>query len=130
MSLVVHFEIHAAEPQRCIDFYSALFGWTFTQFGDTYWVIDTGDRSVKVDEPGFGINGGLVQRMGPDPEVGSPVTGANLVIGTDRVDELFARGIELGGIEALPLTDYPHVGRLGYLLDPAHNVFGIITPEM
>ena len=37
-NLVVHFEIHASEPQLLIDFYTQLFGWTFTQFGDmSYW---------------------------------------------------------------------------------------------
>ena len=42
-NLVVHFEIHASEPQRLIDFYSGLLGWKFTQFGDQpYWSIDTG----------------------------------------------------------------------------------------
>jgi predicted enzyme related to lactoylglutathione lyase len=29
--LVVHFEIHAFEPQRLIEFYRELFGWKFTQ---------------------------------------------------------------------------------------------------
>ena len=27
-NLVVHFEIHASDPQKLIDFYSALLGWT------------------------------------------------------------------------------------------------------
>ena len=42
-NLVVHFEIHASEPQQLIDFYSDLLGWGFTQFGDMpYWsIIDT-----------------------------------------------------------------------------------------
>jgi predicted enzyme related to lactoylglutathione lyase len=29
-NLVVHFEIHASEPQRLSDFYTELLGWTFT----------------------------------------------------------------------------------------------------
>ena len=29
-NLVVHFEIHATEPQALIDFYRQLLGWTFT----------------------------------------------------------------------------------------------------
>ena len=42
-NLVVHFEIHASEPQRLIDFYSGLLGWRFSQFGETpYWTIETG----------------------------------------------------------------------------------------
>ena len=43
-NLVVHFEIHASEPQRLVDFYSGLLGWRFTQFGDVpYWTIETGE---------------------------------------------------------------------------------------
>jgi predicted enzyme related to lactoylglutathione lyase len=40
------------------------------------------------------------------------------------------RGVELGGIEALPAMDYPGVGRVGYLLDPDNNVFGLISAVM
>lgn len=131
MSLVVHFEIHASDPQKLIDFYSQLFGWKFEQFpGMDYWAIETGEGSVQMDKPGWGINGGLVKRGGAAPEIGGPVTGANLVIGTDKVDELFAKGLELGAIEGLPLDDMPGVGRLGYLIDPDGNIFGLISPDM
>jgi uncharacterized protein len=44
-NLVVHFEIHASEPQKLIDFYSNLLGWKFQDYGggeQPYWVIDTG----------------------------------------------------------------------------------------
>ncbi|WP_248305401.1 hypothetical protein [Agromyces sp. H66] len=75
-NLVVHFEIHASEPQRLIDFYAALFGWRFTRAGEMeYWLIETGEGAVGVDEPGRGINGGLTQREGPSPEPGAPVNG-------------------------------------------------------
>jgi predicted enzyme related to lactoylglutathione lyase len=58
-NLVVHFEIHASEPQRLIDFYTGLLGWTFTQFGDMpYWAIDTGEGAIGMNTPGNGINGG------------------------------------------------------------------------
>jgi predicted enzyme related to lactoylglutathione lyase len=132
MSLVVHFEIHASEPERLIDFYTEVFGWTFTAFeGAPYWVIDTGEGSVRQpDEKGFGINGGLVQRMGPKPEVGGPVTGANLVVGTDDVDALFAKALTSGATEALPLQDMEGVGRLAYVLDPDNNIIGMIQPAM
>lgn len=131
-NLVVHFEIHASEPQRLIDFYGDLFGWTFTQFGDmTYWAIDTGDGAISMDGPGRGINGGLTQRQGPAPERGAPVNGCDFVVGVDgSVDELFQKGLELGGTEALPLADMQGVGRVGYLLDPDGNVFGLISPVL
>ena len=39
-NLVVHFEIHASEPQKLIDFYSNLLGWEFQDYGggeQPYW---------------------------------------------------------------------------------------------
>ncbi|HEY3436817.1 MAG TPA: VOC family protein [Actinotalea sp.] len=131
-NLVVHFEIHASEPQVLMDFYSGLLGWTFTQFGDVpYWSIDTGDGAINMNTPGLGINGGLTQRQGPAPQLGAPVNGANVVVGIEgSVDELFQKGLDLGGTQALPPEDMQGVGRVGYLLDPDGNVFGIISPVM
>lgn len=130
-NLVVHFEIHAAEPQALIDFYGGLFGWRFDRFGDLdYWAISTGEGSISQDGPGSGINGGLTKRRGPSPQPGAPVAGANLVVGVQDVDATFARGLELGGTEALSPDDMPGVGRLAYLIDPDGNVFGFISPVM
>ena len=132
-NLVVHFEIHGSEPQRLVDFYSGLLGWTFTQFGDTpYWTIETGEGSIGnvAGTAGHGINGGLMQRQGPTPELGAPVMGCNIVVGVDDVDGLLRRGVELGGTEALPAQDMQGVGRVGYLLDPDNNVFGMISAVM
>jgi predicted enzyme related to lactoylglutathione lyase len=132
-NLVVHFEIHGSEPQRLIDFYGELLGWTFSRFGEVpYWSIDTGEGAIGnvAGTAGHGINGGLMERRGPKPELGGPVTGCNLVIGVDDVDALMRRGIELGGTEALPAEDYPGVGRVGYLLDPDNNIFGMISAVM
>lgn len=134
-NLVVHFEIHASEPQKLIDFYSQLLGWTFTPYGDgdqQYWVIDTGEGSIgnAAGQAGMGINGGLTPRNGPPPEPGAPINGCNIVIGVENVDELMRRGIELGATEALPATDWPGIGRGAYLLDPDNNVFGLISPVL
>ncbi|MEO7146592.1 MAG: VOC family protein [Terrimesophilobacter sp.] len=129
-NLVVHFELHASEPKELIDFYGQLLGWNFTRFGEIpYWAIDTGDGAVSNSgaTPGHGINGGLSQRLGPRPEAGAPVNGCNIVVGVADVDATFAKGIELGGSEALAPADMPGVGRLAYLLDPDGNVFGFIS---
>ncbi|MGV9713659.1 VOC family protein [Gordonia sp. NPDC003424] len=128
-NLVVHFEIHATEPQKLIDFYSGLLGWSFQQFGDMpYWAIMTGDGAMSQGAAGHGINGGLTQRRGPRPEVGAPVSGCNIVVAVDDVDATFARGLDLGGTEALAPDDMPGVGRLAYLVDPDGNVFGFLSP--
>jgi predicted enzyme related to lactoylglutathione lyase len=129
-NLVVHFEIHASQPKLLIDFYAELFGWRFTQFGDMpYWAIDTGEGSIGMTAPGHGINGGLTQRQGQPPERGAPVNGSNVVVGVDgNVDEIYRKGLDLGGTEALQLEDMQGIGRVGYLLDPDGNVFGLISP--
>ena len=134
-NLVVHFEIHASDPEQLIEYYSQLLGWTFERYDvgeQPYWMIDTGDGAIGnvAGPPGHGINGGMTPRMGPRPEIGGPVTGCNIVVGVDDVDGLMARGIELGGTEALPATDWPGIGRGGYLIDPDGNVFGLLSPVM
>ena len=40
------------------------------------------------------------------------------------------RAVELGGVEAVPASDWPGIGRGGYLLDPDGNLFGIISPVL
>jgi predicted enzyme related to lactoylglutathione lyase len=131
-NLVVHFEIHASDPQRLIDFYGGLFGWNFSQVGDMpYWIIGTGEGSIGMSEPGNGINGGLTQRQGPGPGRGAPVNGGTFVVGVDGdVDQVFQKGLDLGGSEALALSDMAGIGRVGYLLDPDNNVFGLISPVL
>jgi predicted enzyme related to lactoylglutathione lyase len=129
-NLVVRFEIHATQPQQLIDFYTALFGWTFTRFGDmSYWAIDTGEGAAGMGAADHGINGGLTQPEGPRPEPGAPVNGCDIVMGVEgRVDDVFQRGLDLGAVVSLPLADMPGVGRLGYLLDPDGNVVGLLSP--
>jgi len=130
-SLVVHFEIHASEPQRLIDFYSALLGWRFEQYaGAPYWTIDTGSGSIREDAPGMGINGGLAQREGPPPAAGAPINGTTVVIGVRDTDEVVARALELGASEAVPVSEMEDIGRLAYLRDPDGNVFGVISDRL
>ena len=93
-NLVVHFEIHASEPQKLVDFYSGLLGWTFDRYGETpYWVINTGEGAIGnvAGTAGHGINGGLVERRGPKPEVGASVNGCNIVVGVNDVDGTMMR---------------------------------------
>ena len=131
-NLVVHFELHATDPEVLITFYGELLGWQFTRFGEMeYWAIRTGDGAIESGAPGTGINGGLTRRGDTRPEVGAPINGCVPVIGVDGdIDQLFATGLSLGAVEALPLQDLPGFGRLGYLIDPDHNVFGQITPRL
>ena len=132
-NLVVHFEIYGTEPQKLVDFYSALFGWKIDRYGDMdYWGVETGEGSIQnaAGQPGLGINGGIAKRQGPAPTPGGPVTGANIVVGVDDVDGTFAKGLELGGTDAMAPSDMQGVGRLAYLLDPDGNLFGFLSPTL
>lgn len=128
MSRVVHFEIHASEPQALIDFYTAVLGWSFQRFGDAdYWAISTADSD---GDCGPGIDGGLTRRQGPGPGVGAPISGANVVIAVDDVDATYALALDQGGGIALAPTDMPGVGRLAYVRDPDENVVGFLNPQL
>ncbi len=124
MPRVVHFEIHATEPEALIDFYARLFGWTFTPTeGMEYWLISTGPR----EEPG--IDGGLVPRPVPGP-ADSPALGAfPCTVDVASVDETLALADELGAELALPKMPVTGVGWLAYIKDPDGNVLGLLQAD-
>lgn len=124
MSRVVHFEIHAAEPTKLIEFYTSLFGWNFQQWGQMdYWLITTGPD----DKPG--INGGLVLRRGPSPVEGQAVNSYVCTIEVSSVDDTVSQGVSLGGTVALPKMPIPTVGWLAYLKDTDGNIFGVMQRD-
>ena len=123
MHRVVHFEIHAEEPQRAISFYSKLFGWQFTSWGtpQEYWVIATG----KDTEPG--INGGLIRRRGRID--GEAVIAYVCTIDVPSVDDALTRAVASGGSVAVPKMAIPGVGWLAYAKDTEGNVFGLMRAD-
>lgn len=124
MSRPIHFEIHAADREAAIAFYSAMFGWQFTPFGDRYHLIKTG-------EDGPGIDGGLVPRMGanPDPADPTPVVAYTCTIDVDDVDAAVAKALSLGGSLALPKMAIPGVGWLAYVKDTESNILGLMKND-
>ena len=124
MSRVVHFEIHATQPQLVIDFYSALLGWSFQKYGPMdYWLIVTGPDGTP------GINGGLVPRRGVAPAEGQAVNAYVCTVGVDAVDALVAKSLTLGGTIAVPKMAIPGVGWLAYIKDPDGNLLGLMQSD-
>lgn len=123
MARVVHFEVHATNPERLISFYTELFGWSFTKWEGPmpYWLIVTGPDGQP------GINGGLVPRQGPDN--GEIVNAFVCTVDVTDVDETLRRGVELGGVVAVPKMAIPGMGWLGYLKDPDGNIFGAMAND-
>jgi predicted enzyme related to lactoylglutathione lyase len=123
MSRVVHFEVHAEEPERAIRFYEQVFEWRFTKFTgpQDYWVIETGPAS----EPG--INGGLIRRRGAID--GTAVIAYVCTIQVAALDEALARVEAAGGTLVVPKMAIPGVGWLLYCKDSEGNVFGMMQPD-
>jgi predicted enzyme related to lactoylglutathione lyase len=114
----IHFEIPAEKPERAIQFYTTVFGWTFHKWDGPveYWIINTGDES----EPG--IHGGLMPRRDP----------AQPCVNTIAVPDLDAtRGVvtSSGGLCVLPKMAVPGVGWLAYCKDTEGHIFGIMQAD-
>ena len=123
MPRVVHFEIHAADPERGVKFYERVFGWTFQKWEGPmeYWLITTGPDS----EPG--INGGLLRRQGEID--GQAVIAYVCTIGVDDLDATMASVEANGGTVAVPKMPIPGMGWLAYYKDTEGNIFGIMQGD-
>lgn len=119
MARVVHFEIHADDPDRAVRFYTNVFGWSIQKWNGPmdYWLVTTGPDT----EPG--INGAIMRRS--DKVDAKGVTTFVCTIGVDDIDSTIAK-LEPYGLEvALPKGPIPGVGWQAYYRDTEGNLFGI-----
>jgi uncharacterized protein len=125
MPRVVHFEIHAQDPERAVRFYGQLFGWEITKWAGPmdYWLIRTGTA------PSPGIDGGLLRRHGPAPAEGQAVNSYVCTVDVPALDDYLARLPAAGGSVAMPKMAVPGVGWLAYAKDPEGNLFGMMQPD-
>ena len=123
MPRVVHFEIHAGNPERAIKFYENLFGWTFQKWEGPmpYWLVTTGPDDER------GINGGLIQRQGEID--GQAVIAYVCTIGVASIDESIAKAEGNGATVVVPKMPVPGVGWLVYCKDTEGNIFGMLQPD-
>ena len=125
MSRVVHFEIHASDPERLVAFYTALFGWAIQKWDGPmdYWLIRTGAPEER------GIDGGLLRRQGDAPAAMQAVNAFVCTVGVASAASALARAVELGGEPAVPVMPVPGIGWLCYAKDPDGNIFGMLQPD-
>lgn len=118
MNRVVHFEIHASDPEKLVAFYTGVFGWKVTPMPQfDYWLLDTGS------EPG-GIGGGLNRRRGAAAD-GAPVNAFVCSLGVASVDDVMAKALAAGATVAMPKMPIPGVGWQAYIKDPDGNILGL-----
>jgi predicted enzyme related to lactoylglutathione lyase len=125
MPRVVHFEIHASDPDRAVKFYTALFGWSFTKWDGPadYWLIGTGPDGQP------GINGGLLRRHGPAPAEMQAVNSFVCTVDVPAVDDYVGKAIAAGGTVALAKMPVPGVGWLAYVKDTEGNILGMMQMD-
>jgi hypothetical protein len=132
MSRVVHFEIHAADPERAAAFYRTVFGWDVREWvipgvqipnENRYWLATTGPDSTP------GINGGILFRRGAPPVDGQPVNAFVCTIDVASVDDSMQRALDAGAMQALPKMAIKGVGWLAYCKDTEGNIFGMMQND-
>ena len=116
-----YFEIQATDVKRAVEFYKAIFAWTFSRAEGLpieYWRIDTD-----------GSRGGLLRRPAQPP---TPEQGTNAFVCSMEVvdfDATAKRITDVGGRIALPKFAVPGVCWQGYFIDTEGNTFGIFQPD-
>ena len=117
-------EIATNDPEKCMEFYSTVFGWIFEK-GDAAAGMAYNEFSTGGDQP----VGGLYQ-MDPQWFGGTtpPPHFMNYVM-VDDVDAATAKAEELGGSVKRPPMDIPGVGRMSVIQDPTGAHFATFTPK-
>jgi predicted enzyme related to lactoylglutathione lyase len=123
MPRVIHFEIHAENPERAVEFYSQVFGWNIYKWEGSveYWLIETGQEGTP------GINGGIIKRKGELD--GQAVIAYVCTIDVPNADEFAIKVEKNGGQIVIPKNAIPGVGWLVYCKDTEGNIFGIMQND-
>ncbi len=118
MSSVVHFEIHASDPEALAGFYAEVFDWRIRAIPELdYWLIETGaDR---------GIGGGMVRRRGERPPEAGAVNAFVCSVSVESAKASLDRALAAGATLALDLRPIPGVGYQAYVKDPDGNILGL-----
>ena len=132
MNRVIHFEIHAVDPERAARFYRDVFGWDVKEWvipgvqipdENRYWMATTGPAG----EPG--IDGGILFRRGAPPADGQPVNAYVCTIGVASLDESVRTAVGAGATLAVPKMPIKGIGWLSYCKDTEGNIFGMMQAD-
>jgi predicted enzyme related to lactoylglutathione lyase len=123
MPRVIHFEIHAENPERAVRFYTDVLGWQFTKWDgpQDYWLIRTGPK----EQPG--IDGGMLKRHGTID--GQAVIAYVCTVDVPNLQEYLDKATGGGATVVMPTMAIPGVGWLAYVKDTEGNIFGMMQPD-
>lgn len=117
MPRVIHFEIHADDPERAVKFYKKAFSWKIKKWKGPvdYWLVKTGED----DKPG--INGAIMHRVKKGTTYNT--------IDVPSVDKFIEKIVKAGGKVITKKTTVPGVGYMAYCADTEGNIFGIMESD-
>lgn len=116
MPRVIHFEIHADDPERAVEFYKKVFGWQIDKWGpEDYWLATTGEKGQP------GIDGAILNRKNSNTTVNT--------IEVPSIDEFLKIIEESGGKVIMQKSAIPGIGYNVYCTDTEGNVFGILESD-
>lgn len=116
MPRVVHFEIHADNPERAVKFYSKAFGWKVERWGpQAYWLADTGPKEE------MGINGAIMPREKGQTTVDT--------VGVPSIEEALKAVKAAGGKVVQQKLPVPGMGWTAYCLDTEGNKLGLFQSD-
>jgi predicted enzyme related to lactoylglutathione lyase len=118
MSRVVHFEIHAAEPERAVRFYTGLFGWEVNVSPDPQY----GGYARAL------ARGADVAGIGPKMMPGQP-SASSVYFGTSDGAALAADVAAAGGTVVVPPMQIGDQGHMAVFADPTGAFFGAWQPD-
>lgn len=107
---IVHWDLMVSDVARARAFYTRVFGWTLTDYGPGYALIDTGTP------PG----GGLMTRPAQ-----APFAALNVYFEVADLDRTLREVVEAGGKVVVPRTEIPP-GWFAMFLDPDGISIGIM----
>jgi predicted enzyme related to lactoylglutathione lyase len=117
MRKFVHIDIAADDPQRAVNFFSMVFGWSARKIEGPvpYWLLSTSPSDQSA------IGAGIAHREEPWQSV-TPT------IDVPSADEYGDRITAAGGTIVRPKTLIPGIGHLATFKDTEGNVFAILEP--
>ena len=110
---VVHFEIRGKDPQRLVDFYRELFGWS----------IDAANpMGISQIAPGIGgPEEGVAGHIRP-----AEVPGVSIFVQVIDLNETLRKAEEMGGRAVMQPFDVPGGPTVAQMADPEGNLVGLV----
>jgi len=116
MSKPFYFELAVEDPERAMEFYKQVFGWTMQKWDGPmeYYNIQTGE--------GHGIDGGLYRAGDGVPRVINSIA-------VDDVDAAVEKVVAAGGTVQMPKTAIPGMGYFAAFKDTEGILFSVMSSD-